>query len=166
MKWQWLFLLFMIASLLGRAQERQTLKPKAISKLLPVRIDGYTVERDSKSSVITIGTLRYSLCERVFSHRNQSIKILLFDYVEAPVMLDQSVKKWKAMPEVETDSVSFLNQETSYGEMWESSHPRSNRSQVLASINNRFFLTLEAEKMNMESLREFFKNIDITKFPN
>jgi hypothetical protein len=160
------FWFFLVVPFLCTAQERQALKPKAISKLLPVRIQGYNVMSDSKSTTITIGTLRYALCERTFSHRNQTIKILLFDYAEAPVMLNQSVKKWDEMPPMQTDSVSFSKYNTAYGEIWESAHPRSNRSQILASINNRFFLTLEAEKMTLEELKEFFKNIDLSKFPD
>jgi hypothetical protein len=150
---------------LCNAQERETLKPRVISKLLPVKITGYAVRGESKSSILTLGKLRYSVCERIFSHRDQTIKILLFDYVEAPIMLNQSVKKWEQMPQLETDSIRFAMRRTDYGEMWESSHPRSKRAQLLASVNNRFFLTLEAEKMSMDELKEFFKNIDLTGFP-
>jgi hypothetical protein len=163
---RWLVCSFLLVSFFGHAQERQTLKPKAISKLLPVKVQGYRLERDSKSSILTIGTLRYSLCERIFSDGDRIIKILLFDYAEAPIMLNQSVKKWDAMEELETDSVTFAKRTLDYGQVWESSHPRSQRSQLLLSVNNRFFLTLEAEHVTPEALSEFFtKNINLSIFP-
>lgn len=163
---RWLFWSLLFMPFLTNAQERQTLKPKAISKLLPAKIQGYVVKSDSKSSILTIGTLRYSVCERIFSHRDRTIKILLFDYAEAPVMLNQSVKKWDAMPHIETDSVTFSKRKSEYGEVWESSHPRSMRSQLLMAVNNRFFLTLEAEKIALTELNEFVdKNIILAKFP-
>jgi hypothetical protein len=76
---------FLICSFFCHGQEKEALKPKAISKLLPEKIERYTLSSDSRSSMMKIGTLRYSLCERVFSKRDQKIKILLFDYVEAPL---------------------------------------------------------------------------------
>lgn len=162
----WFLLTFVIASLFSVAQGNQTLQPKAISKLLPIKVPGYAVKGESKSSILTIGTLRYSLCERVFATRDRTIKILLFDYVEAPVMLSQSIKKWSAMPTVETDSITFASHRTEYGERWISSHPRSKRAQLLLSINNRFFLTLEAEGITITELEEFAaRHIDLANFP-
>lgn len=162
----WLLLGFVLVSLVCDAQKRETLKPRAISKLLPAKIDGYKLERDSRSSILTIGTLRYSLCERIFSDGDRRIKILLFDYAEAPVMLNQSVKKWGEMSDINNDSVTFTSGRNSYGKQWESSHPRSQRSQLLLSINKRFFLTLEADNVSMEALKEFAdRNIDLAKFP-
>jgi hypothetical protein len=165
MTFRWLLVTFVVMSFLCSAQERQTLKPKAIGKLLPLKVQGYSVKGDSKSTILTIGTLRYSMCERVFSHRDRTIKVLLFDYAEAPIMLNQSVKKWQEMPAIQNDSVVFKPVTSAYGPQWESSHPQANRSQLLTSINNRFFLTLEAEGMSMEELRIFFKCIDLSKFP-
>jgi hypothetical protein len=152
-------------SLVVQAQKTETLKPSTISKLIPSKVKGFSVKGDSKSSVLTIGSLRYSLSEKVFSSRDQSIKILLFDYVEAPIMFDQSLKKWEEMPEVQTDSVVFSKSLGSYGHVWESSHPHSKRSKLQLSINKRFFLTLEAENMSLEELKEFFKSFDLEKFP-
>lgn len=163
---RWLLFILFTAPFFGSAQEKQTLKPKAISKLLPERVQGYQLKGVSKSSILTIGTLRYSLCERIFVNRDRTIKILLFDYVEAPVMLNQSIKKWSEMPITETDSITFVSHKTEYGEAWESSHPRSQRAQLLLSINNRFFLTLEGEDISMTELRSFAeKNLDLAKFP-
>lgn len=157
--------LFLFVSVVGQAQKVETLKPAAISKLIPSKIKGYNVKGDSKSSVHTIGSLRYSISEKTFSSRDRIIKILLFDYVEAPIMFSQSTKKWSEMPEVKTDSILFSNVVSDYGNRWESEHPYSKRSKLLLSVNNRFFLTLEAENMSLVELREFFKNFDLEKFP-
>lgn len=156
---------FVFLSLAVQAQKTETLKPSAISKLIPSKVKGFSVKGDSKNSVLTIGSLRYSLSERVFSSRDRSIKILLFDYVEAPIMFNQSLKKWEEMPEIRTDSVVFSKSVGDYGHVWESNHPKSKRSKLQLSINERFFLTLEAENMALEELKGFFKNFDLEKFP-
>jgi hypothetical protein len=149
----------------GQAQKVETLKPSAISKLIPSKIKGYSVKGDSKSSVLTIGSLRYSISEKVFSSREKTIKILLFDYVEAPIMFNQSAKKWMEMPEIKTDSILFSSVPNDHGQAWESEHPYSKRSKLLLGVNDRFFLTLEAENMSLEELRDFFKNFELEKFP-
>ncbi|HEY0655831.1 MAG TPA: hypothetical protein VGD65_22000 [Chryseosolibacter sp.] len=160
------WLLFICIQLPAFTHAQETLKPKAISKLLPARIPGYALKGESRSSILTIGSLRYSLCERSFVNRDRTIKILLFDYAEAPIMLNQSISKWNQMPLIETDSITFATRETEYGDVWESSHPRSHRAQLLLSVNKRFFLTLEATHVSIEDLTAFAeKNIDLSKFP-
>lgn len=159
-----LALMLIFFSVLSQAQKVKTLKPSEISKLLPSKVKGYSV-KESKSSVLEIGSLRYSLCERIFFRKDQTIKLLLFDYVEAPVMFNQSVKKWQQMHEVHTDSISFSSVEISQGVAWQSERLRSNRCQVIAGVNNRFFLTVEGENLPLTQLNEFFKNVDLTKFP-
>ncbi|HEY0743224.1 MAG TPA: hypothetical protein VGD40_17270 [Chryseosolibacter sp.] len=146
--------------------QSHVLQPRELSKLLPVKIKGWPIKGDSKSNLLTIGTLRYSLCERTFASRDNLVKVLLFDYAEAPIMLNQSVKKWSEMPETQTDSITFESTKTDFGQAWESSHPRTQRAQLLLEINNRFFLTLEAESLTLEELRKFFSsNFDLSKFP-
>jgi hypothetical protein len=155
----------MLLSIAGRSQNVETLKPTAISKLIPSKIKGYSVRGNSKSSILIIGSLRYSISEKVFSSHEKTIKILLFDYVEAPIMFNQSVKRWQELQEVQTDSISFSGIKNNYGQVWESEHRYSKRSKLLVSVNNRFFLTIEAENVLLEELREFFKNFDLEKFP-
>jgi hypothetical protein len=152
-------------SVVCQAQKKETLNASRIGKLIPAKVKGYSVEGDSKSSVLTIGSLRYSLSEKSFSSRDKKIKILLFDYVEAPIMFNQSVKKWQEMPELKTDSILFSSGSADHGNVWESEHPLAKRSQLRLSINDRFFLTLEAENMSMDELKEFFKNFNLDKFP-
>lgn len=148
------------------AQQRQTLQPRQLSKLVPVKIKGWPIKGESKSNLLTIGTLRYSLCERTFASRDKVVKVLLFDYAQAPIMLNQSVKKWSAMPDTRLDSITFESTKTDFGRAWESSHPRTKRAQLLLEINNRFFLTLEAENLTLEELRQFFSsNFDLSTFP-
>ena len=148
------------------AQQRQTLQPRALSKLVPVKIKDWPIRGESKSNLLTIGTLRYSLCERIFASRDKVVKVLLFDYAEAPIMLNQSVRKWNEMPETRNDSITFETTKTEVGQTWESSHPRTKRAQLLLEINNRFFLTLEAENLTLEELRQFFSsNFDLSTFP-
>lgn len=151
-------------SLTGFAQTTKTLDPSEIAKLLPSKIKPYRVE-NSKSRLLEIGSLRYSLSEKKFLSREKSIKVLLFDYVEAPVMFNQSIKKWQQMPETKNDSIAFSAFSTQYGEVWESEHSHYKRSKLVLSINNRFFMTLEAENVLLPELRKFFQNFNFGKFP-
>ena len=151
-------------SLTGFAQTTKTLDPSEIAKLLPSKIKPYRVE-DSKSRLLEIGSLRYSLSERKFLSRDKSIKVLLFDYAEAPVMFSQSVKKWQQMPETKNDSIAFSTFSNQFGQVWESEHSKYKRSQIILSINDRFFMTMEGENVLLGQLREFFQNFNLEKFP-
>jgi hypothetical protein len=155
----------MFFSLAGFSQEKETLKPAEISKLVPSRIKGFSIKGESKSTILSIGTLRYSLCERVFTSRDKMIKILLFDYVQAPIMYTQSLKKWERMNEIMSDSITFKKQVSEGQVSYESDHRQSKRAQISYGINNRFYLALEAENLTLPELREFFRNFDLAKFP-
>ncbi len=156
---------FMLFAGFCYGQKTEVLKPEEINKLLPTKIKGYSLDKESKSRLLTIGSLRYSLSERIFTSRDKSVKILLFDYVEAPIMFNQSLRKWQEMREVNTDSIAFHSIQTENGHRWESTHAQTQRAQIILAIDNRFFLSLEAEKMMMEELHEFLKNIKLSEFP-
>ena len=147
------------------AQKTKTLSPTKISKLVPSKLKGYHQKGDVKSTNIQLGNLTYSLSDRSFERGKQSIKILLFDYVEAPIMYDQAIRKWSTMTPVESDSIIFRRLHSSDSTAWESYSAVSQHSQIIMGINRRFFLTLDAESMNLYELRQILMNFEFEKFP-
>jgi hypothetical protein len=147
------------------AQKTKTLSPTKINKLVPAKLKGYHQKGDAKSTSIQLGNLTYSLSERSFEKGRQSIKILLFDYVEAPIMYDQAIRKWSTMTPVESDSIIFRRLHSSDSTAWELHSIISQHSQIIMGINKRFFLMLDAESMSLYELRQILMNFEFEKFP-
>src|SRR5688572_568537 len=73
-----------------------------IIKLIPAKIKDFHPEGDAKSKVIKLGNIQYSMAEKNFtSGTKRSIKILLFDYKEAPIMYNQATRKFSTFTTVE-----------------------------------------------------------------
>ena len=154
---------FLLLCVCASAQKK-ALKPDKISKLLPTKLQGYYAG-DAKSTFIEIGTIRYSLAERSFKRGQKSIKILLFDYVEAPIMYTQAVRRWSQMAVVETDSIMFRPLSASDSSAWESHTVFDQHSQIILGVNNRFYLTVNAEKIPLEEVRKMLELFPFQKYP-
>jgi hypothetical protein len=158
------FLIF-AALLPAVAQKSKTLSTKEISRLLPDRIKGYSPKGDAKATKVKLGTLTYSLSEKSFTKGARSFKMLLFDYAEAPVMFDQAMRKWREIGTVESDSLIFRPMDPTDSSSWESYSAAARHSQIIMGINNRFFFTLDGEKMELYELKLILLNFDFSKFP-
>jgi hypothetical protein len=149
----------------GTGYAQSVLLPEKISKLIPDRIKGYYEEGDAKSSLITLGTIRYSLVERRFSRGKEHIKILLFDYKEASIMYKQAMRKWNHEVVV-TDSLVLRNIEMDNCNGWESYNRQSYSSQIFLGICDRFFLMISAENVPLDRLRDVLNSFSFQDFPN
>ena len=147
------------------AQPLRVLTPQKNSKLVPAKVKGYHIKGEAKSSKVSIGTITYSMCERTFASGDRSVKILMFDYAEAPVMFDQAMKKWGQVPQQESDSILFRPFTRSPAEGWESYTTANKHGQLILGINDRFFLTLSGDKMELRELSAFLNHFDFEKFP-
>src|SRR5436190_6996891 len=74
------------------AQRSKVLSAQKITKLLPSKIPNYYLKGIARSSEMKVGTLTYSLCERNFARGKKQVRILLFDYVDAPIMYQQVMR--------------------------------------------------------------------------
>lgn len=144
--------------------QRQALPAEKVGKLLPHKVKGYAAS-NFKNSLITLGTLRYSLAERSFTRGNKSVKILLFDYAEAPIMFDQAIRKWRQMNRIENDSVIHRPYNHADSASWESYSLPSKKSQIVMGINKRFFLTITGEKLELEELHQILTLFPFEKYP-
>ncbi len=148
----------------GSVFAQKVLDPKDISKLLPTKIKGFYEDGDSKSSLIKLGDLRYSLSERKFSKGKQKIKFLIFDYKEATIMYKQAMRKWNN-EYVVTDSL-ILRSVTMYNcSGWESYNKHAGTSQIFLGVCDRFFLMLSGEEVALDQLEEAAALFDFTTFP-
>jgi hypothetical protein len=154
----------MVAAQNAREQSKP-LSPRQLSKLIPEKIKGYKLKGDSKASEISIGELRYTLCQRTFVNGNKSVQILLFDYAQAQIMYRQSISKWNAMGTVESDSVSFHRTSDEGMERYESIQPKSKHVKIVMGIHDRFFLNISGDKMELTDLRSIIELFDFKTYP-
>lgn len=143
---------------------QRALEPDAISKLVPEKVKGFYEDGETKASLVKMGTLRYSLCERKFSKGKQKIKILLFDYKEASIMYKQAMRKWNTEV-VETDSLILRNVEMENCTGWESYNRQAGTAQIFLGICDRFFLMISAENMELYNLKEVASLFKFETFP-
>jgi hypothetical protein len=163
-KFLFLFLIF-FACLTSVFAQPKVLSANKINKLVPGKIPGFLL-KESKNNQLEFGTIKYSVCERIFVDRKKTVKILLFDYVEAPVMYTQAMKKWSEMQTTASDSVIFRNTDSSFFNGWESYTAKNNHSQFVLGIHHRFFLTLSGEQMELSELKSVLKKFDFSIFPD
>lgn len=157
--------LLVLNFLMATGQQNKALSTREMSRLLPDRIKGYALQGETKTTQMKIGTLTYTLSEKNFGSGNRSVRILLFDYGEAPIMYQQAMRKRREIGIVETDSLIYRLMDPADSSSWESYSSASKHSQIVKGINNRFFLTMDGDKMELYELKQILMNLDFGKFP-
>jgi hypothetical protein len=146
--------------------DEKILAPEKIIKLIPDKVKGYYPEGEAQSKAIKLGTLHYSMAEKNFSgSHKRSIKILLFDYKEAPIMYNQATRKFSTFIPIESDSLIMRSVLMSDCKGWESYNVNRKNSQILLGVCNRFFLTVEGTNVDLESLKKVVENFKFEAFP-
>ena len=146
--------------------ETKLLSPEKISELIPNKVSGFYLSADPKSKLIKLGTLKYSMAEKDFAaSRKRSIKILLFDYKEAPIMYSQATNKWANYSTVDSDSLIRRPVRINNFSGWESYDARRKDSQILVGISNRFYLNVEGMNIDLEFLRKVVTDFKWDTFP-
>jgi hypothetical protein len=146
------------------AQPSEVLSANKINRLLPTRIQHYQL-KESRNDFLKFGSTRYSLCERIFFNKEKTIKMLLFDYGQAPIMYKQAMRKWSEMQTIDSDSAVFRETVSTFFRGWESYMAKTNHAQFVLGINNRFFMTLSGEQLKLEELRSILQDLDFENFP-
>jgi hypothetical protein len=159
--------MFFICAFTTSAQSTdRILSAEKIIELIPDKIQGFTLNGESQSKVIRMGTLQYSMAEKNFTApRKQSVKILLFDYKEAPIMFNQATRKFKTFTPVESDSLILRSVYMNDCTGWESYNIHRKNSQILLGVCNRFFLTVEGTNVDLETLKRVVQGFKIENFP-
>lgn len=141
------------------------LTPQEVAKLVPNEVKGFYAAEEFKSKQVDIGTISYALCEKNFNKGEKHIKILLFDFKDAPMMYTQAMRKWSSNDSVESDSLVLRVVALDNCTGWESYHKQSGTSQIFLGVCERFFLTLTGERVELDRLKEVVTEFQLTKFP-
>ncbi len=158
------FILWAVA-LVGAHAQNKPLPPEEMQQLVMSRIHGYEEDGDVRSKLIQIGNLQYSLCERKFIRGAQKIRVLLFDYKNAPIMYSQATKVWQHYAPVISDSTTLLPIGMTNCSGWESYRKGNNTSQVYLGICDRFFLNVTGEGVDLEAMKEIIGLFKFEQFP-
>ncbi len=160
-------LLFFISISTGVSWQTDThkvLSPKELSDLLPNKIFGYKKHTAGTTSrTIKVGNLLYSLCEKHFTKDKLEVKVLLFDYSEAPIMFKQAMRDREKM--IAVDSVYFSPYELVVGKAHQSYNPNQKSAQFFAGINERFFLQISCDNCTQDFLLPVIQSIPYSEFP-
>lgn len=158
-------LLLLLLSMPAALQAQMLLTPDEIEDLVPDNVKGFKQGAEAVSKLVKLGEIRYSLCEKRFLRGAQNVKVLLFDYKEAPIMYTQAMRKWNQPTPIVTDSLvqSPVAMENCSG--WESFNKNSNTSQIFLGICDRFFLSLSGENVDLPALQGILKQFAFEKFP-
>ena len=142
------------------------LPAEKIGALIPDKITEFHSSGDKKSKVIKLGNIQYSMVEKHFSGSGQrTIKILLFDYKEAPIMYNQVTRQWSAFAPIESDSLILRPATIADCTGWESYNVYRKNSQILLGVCNRFFLTVEGTNVDLESLKKVVQSFKFETYP-
>ncbi len=154
------------ASYVNAQPTEDILPAEKIIELIPDKVKDFYLIDDAQSKLIKVGTLRYSMAEKNFSANNKrSIKILLFDYKEAPIMYNQATRKFSTFTPVESDSLIMRSVLMADCTGWESYNVNRKNSQILLGVCNRFFLTVEGTNVDLEFLKKVVQNFKFETFP-
>lgn len=157
---------FLFFSIVVHAQPLKVLSAQKITKLLPSKIPGYYLKGIARSSEMKIGTLTYSLCERNFASGKKQIRILLFDYIDAPIMYQQAMRNHSNIPPIESDSIIYKPVEFAEANGWQSINTKASEAKLVLGIYKRYYLSIEGENVNYEEVVNIFNQIDLKKFPH
>lgn len=160
-------IILIISFILVSAQSSdKILTPEQIIKLIPGKIKEFYSSSDTKSKIIKLGNIQYSMAEKSFSaSRKRSIKILLFDYKEAQIMYSQVTRKWSTFTTVESDSLILRPTVMNDCTGWESYNVHRKNSQILLGVCDRFFLTVEGTNVDLEFLKKVVQEFKFETFP-
>jgi hypothetical protein len=158
-------LLLITGPLVLYGQDTHVLSPEKILKLIPDKIKGFKETDEPKARQTKLGNITYSLAEKHYHSGQHTIKILLFDYKEAPIMYNQAMKEWSSHATVDTDTLVFRSLAMNNCSGWESYNIHSKRSQIFLGICDRFFMMITGENTDLVILRRALQEIPLAEFP-
>lgn len=140
----------------GTREGGPALHYEELIKFLPETINGYTKEEPSGSTVEIQGA-SYSTAEVRFTKGDQYVRVSLIDYNATLSMYSMATAMWSTG--IKVDNSDELAQTIKLNDKiagWESFQKKSKDASIILGVNNRFFLTIEA---NSQSNTEFLKEV-------
>lgn len=142
----------------------QVLGAEAISRLLPTSIKGLSNTSDTKAKLITMGEMKYAMAEKTFGVGRKSIRLMLFDYGGAPVMLLQTQRSWSDFVAVNSDSLVRRPYTHPFYTGWETT--TSTATQIVLIVHDRYVLVASSEHAGQEDVMNAIRQVDFAKFPH
>ncbi len=155
---------FLIINTVVSSQPKE-LKAMEMESLLPERIEGFRSRDGVVNRRLKIGTLSYTLCERKYTKGKQSIKLLLFDFVNADIMYKQATHNLHEGDAIESDSLVLRPIILDNSTGWESYRRQSGQSQIVLGICHRFFLSMTGDKVDLAMLQSVLNLVPLEKYP-
>lgn len=134
-------------------------------KPIPKHFEGYKSTDDDKGRELKIGTLTYSMAEKSFVKKKQKITLMLFDYINAPIMYYQATGKWNSQAGEENGTISQRAFSVNDNTGWEFYHKLTNTSQIALGINKRFYMVLNGTEVDLVVLHDLLAMISLSDFP-
>ncbi|MBX2963795.1 MAG: hypothetical protein KF687_14890 [Cyclobacteriaceae bacterium] len=147
------------------AQGTALMSPEKLARLMPKKIDGFTLVEQDKGRMIKIGTLTYSMAECTFSKSKRKISILLFDYNNAPIMYRQATSNWETQQADDSETLFEQSLQVADWRGWQQYNKASNSSKILLGIYDRFYLVLNGEGVDLEILNRVMDLFPWSDFP-
>ncbi|NJM24940.1 MAG: hypothetical protein HC859_04915 [Bacteroidia bacterium] len=142
----------------------QVLGAEAISRLMPSSIKGLSNASDTKAKLITLGDMKYAMAEKTFGVGRKSIRLMLFDYGAAPVMLLQTRRSWSGYVAVSSDSLVRRPYSHPYYTGWETTTPTD--TQIVLIVHDRYVLVAGSQHAGQEGVMDAIRQVDFKKFPH
>ncbi len=158
-------LVLIICPSVSYGQDAHVLSPEKMLKLIPSKIKGFQEVDQPRARQTKLGDITYTLAEKHFSSGQRSIRILLFDYKEAPIMYNQAMREWSSHAIVDTDTIIFRSLAMQNCSGWESYNIHSKRSQIFLGICDRFFMMMTGENTDLAILKRALLDIPLAEFP-
>jgi hypothetical protein len=158
-------LVLTLSSAVSYSQDNRALSPEKILKLIPDKIKGLHAVDEPRARKTKLGNITYTLAEKHYRSGHHSIKILLFDYKEAPIMYNQTMREWSRHNTVETDTLIYRPFAMENCSGWETYSVQSKQSQIILGICDRFFMMMTGENTELTLLRRVLQDIPLSEFP-
>ncbi len=112
-----------------------------------------------------VGTVTYALCERNFVSGKKQLRILLFDYVDAPIMFQEAMRNQANAKPIESDTLIYRPVDLVDATGWESANTKAHESKLILGLYDRYFLTISGTELQLSEVTKVFSQIDLKKFP-
>ena len=159
-------ILFLCCSpLLAFSQGEKALHHSELQKYLPSSVAGYAAEGDPEGVTMEMNDMSYSQAQREYRKGNNELNIILVDYREAAAMYMQSTAMWQGNISVEDDHTKSGTTQVNGYNGWEVYDKDEGSSQLVLGINDRYLVTLSADKMSLESIKSIASSLKLNGLP-
>jgi len=158
-----LFALLLLTSLSFSALSQEKAKHfKELQQFLPSSPLGFTKNGDPDGASLNMGEMSYSMAEQQYQQGNASLDIVISDYKDAAMILEQQTMAWNMEYEdTDTYAKSF---EYKGHRGWETFQKTDREAAVFLVLNNRYMVYASmTEQSGTDKVKEVLDKIALDK---